>query len=220
VRPARLDRLAAQPPQLLVVVAEPGGRGRVGGETVAQHLLFPLGLRRLVLVQYLQSLLGGYGVGDIAKIHAPHDLLRAHIYEELPERLPFGLGVEVPDGVDDRPGCQMNDTLLWSYPPKLAVAGYATPEGAHVLCERLQGLPDDERSQSFDSGDAQLVAPPDSEREAVTFRIRVGFEDHVGRRVVGVLVHGVGAGEVFRGGEADVAGYDVGNGYGQDGPPR
>jgi hypothetical protein len=51
----------------------------------------------------------------------------------------------------------------------LAVTGYAAPKGAHVLRERLQGFTDDERGQSLYRRDAQLVAPADGEREAVTF---------------------------------------------------
>ena len=42
-------------------------------------------------------------------------------------------------------------------------------------------------------GDAQLVAPADGEGEPMAFKGAVGLEDHVGRRVVGGLVHRVRA---------------------------
>ena len=50
------------------------------------------------------------------------DLLRGHVDEQLPDRLLLLLGPEVPERVDDGRGGQVDDALLGSDPPQLAVA--------------------------------------------------------------------------------------------------
>src|SRR5919112_1355651 len=82
----------------------------------------------------------------------------------------------------------------------------------------LQRLPDYERGEGSHGDDAQLVASTDGEGETVAFDAlrRVGLQDDVCRRVVGGLVHRVGAVEVLRGGGTHVAGDDPGDGSAQD----
>src|SRR5918998_765186 len=106
----------------------------------------------------------------------------------------------------------MDDALLGPDPPELAVPRNVAPEGAHVLRERLEGSPDNQRGEGLDGGDAQLVAAPDGEGEAVPLEVGVRLQDRVGRRVVRGLVHGVRAVEVLGGREPYVAGHYPGYG--------
>src|SRR3712207_8988486 len=71
-------------------------------------------------------------------------------------------------------------------PPRSTLFPYTTlfrSEGAHVPCERIECPPNDEWGEGVYGGDAQLVAPADGEREAMSFEARVGLQDHVRRRV-------------------------------------
>ena len=52
---------------------------------------------------------------------------------------------------------------------------------------------DDQMAKGVDRRDADLVAAADRERQAVPFEPAVGLEDDVGRRVVRIGVHRVGA---------------------------
>ena len=84
--------------------------------------------RGLVAPQDLERFLGRYRVGDVAEVHATHELLRAHVHEQLPEWLAFGFGVEVPDRVHYSGGSQVYDALLGADPLQLAVARHPAPE--------------------------------------------------------------------------------------------
>ena len=55
---------------------------------------------------------------------------------------------------------------------------------------------DDEMPERLDRRRAHLVAAADRERQAVPFEPAVGLQDDVRRGVVGIRVHGVGAGAV------------------------
>jgi hypothetical protein len=48
------------------------------------------------------------------------DLLGGISASRSPERLAFGLGVEVPDRVDERAGGEVDDALLGAEPAELA----------------------------------------------------------------------------------------------------
>src|SRR5882724_1500726 len=76
--------------------------------------------------------------------------------------------------------------------------------------------------QRVDRGDLDIIAPPDGEGESVPLVSvgRVGAQDDVCGRVVGVRVHRVGAVELARGGETDVVGVDRGDAGGGRGHGR
>jgi hypothetical protein len=110
------------------------------------------------LAQDLQGLLGRYGVGYVAEVHATHELFGAHVDEELPEGLALDLRVEVPDSVDDGGGGEVYDALLRPEPPELAVARDPAPECAHAFREGLQGSPT--TSGAIDSIAATQISLP------------------------------------------------------------
>ncbi|GAB3995002.1 hypothetical protein GCM10029992_11060 [Glycomyces albus] len=72
------------------------------------------------------------------------------------------------------------------------------------LAEVVDLAADDVLGERLDRRAADVVAASDGEGEAVAFAAVVGVQDDVGRRVVGVGVHRVGAVEAARSGEADV----------------
>jgi hypothetical protein len=111
----------------------------------------------------------------------------------LPERLSLDLRPEIPDGVDDRSGRQVNDALLRSEPPQLAVTRERAPEGAHVREDVVETTADDEGRERLDRRATHLVAAADREREAVADDVFVvGTDDGVGGRVVRIRVHRIG----------------------------
>ena len=205
VREARIDRLLREPAQLGIVVAQPAGRGRVARVAVGFEIGQPLGLAHGTLAQQRERLIARDAVGDVAEVDQPHQLLGAHVGDEPPHRLALGLGPQVPHGIHHRGGRQVDRPLVRPDPAQLAVASDVVPEAAHVLGDPAQVEADHQMLQRADGGAADLVAAADGERQAVPFEPGlVGVEDDVGRRVVGVRVHRVGAVEMRRGREAHV----------------
>src|SRR6185312_4760511 len=117
--PAAGDRLATEATQLVVVVAEPAGRGRVGGVADLADRCFAFSFARGLATQNGERLVGRQGVGDVAEGDAGDELLRRHVDEQLPERLAFGLRVEIPDGVDDGGRRQVDGAFVRADPAQL-----------------------------------------------------------------------------------------------------
>ncbi len=78
-------------------------------------------------------------------------------------------------------------------PTQLGIVREASQKAAGPSDDLVNRFPDDEGLQRPDRLDDHFVAAPDRERESVAFMIAVGSQDHVGGRVVGILVDGVGA---------------------------
>ncbi|MCY1226868.1 hypothetical protein D9M72_391180 [compost metagenome] len=202
---ARIDRLLRESAQLFVGVAEPAGRGGVAGVALGFQRGDALGLADSRIAQQHQRFFGRDAVGDVAKVDAAHQLFRAHVRHQLPHRLAFGLGPQVPHRIDHRTGRQVNRALVGADPAQLAVGGDVPPEAAHVFGHPLQVEPDDQVTHRLDGRAADLVAAPDGEGQAVAFEPRlVGLEHDVRRGVVRVGVHRVGAVELLRSGKAHV----------------
>ena len=172
VRPALGDPFTTEPADLLVGVAEPTGRRRVRGISGALQLRFALPPSSARFARAVRPLRRSERVGDVSEIDASHDLLRTHVDEQLPQRLALDLRPEIPHGVDDRRGREVEHALLWADPAKLRIANDSPPERAHVGGDLLEGQADDERGQRLRGGHAQLVAASDRERQPVSFRRR------------------------------------------------
>ena len=124
-----VDRLLAEPPQLLVVIAEPARRGRVAGIALASRAwrcARPCRPRAFLRIASASSRRDR--VGQVAEIDDADDLLRRHVGDQPPDRLAGLLGQQVPDGVDHRAGGQMHGALVRADPAQLAVAGQVPPE--------------------------------------------------------------------------------------------
>ncbi len=192
---------------LLVVVAEPAGRRRVGGVPARAQVVLALlaaGRRR---AQQVDGLLRRERVGDVPEVDGRDELLRREVGQQAPQGHAPRLRPEIPDRVDDRRRREMHDALLRSQPAKLVVGDEAPPEAGEVARDAFERAPDDERLERADRGDTHLVAPAVRERQPVPGVIGVvGLEHDVRRGVVRAPVHRVGAGERARGREADVAG--------------
>src|SRR6478672_10171218 len=98
----------------------------------------------------------------------------------------------------------MDDAFLGTEPAELGVVCESFPEGGGAVGYLFQSFSHDERLQRPDRRNDHLVAAPDRERESMTLVIAVRSQNHVGRRVVGILVDGVGARVDERGRETDI----------------
>ncbi len=84
---AGIDRLAAQPAQLIVVIAEPAGRGGVAGIALALEDGDALRLAGLGLPKDGERLATIEDVGEVAIVDDVGDLLRRHVGDQTPDRL-------------------------------------------------------------------------------------------------------------------------------------
>ena len=203
---ARRYGFADECPDLDVVVAEPAGGRRVGGVARGDdRLLASCGFAPRVAEQ-IECFPGSQRVGDVAEVDACDKILRREIDEQLPQRLALDLGPEVPDRVDDRSGAEVDDTLLRTEPAQLAVRDEAPPEATHVGDDRLETPPDHERLERANRRDAHLRTATTRERQPVTFDsvVRIGAQNHIGRRIVRIGVHRIRPVERPRGREPHV----------------
>ena len=169
--PALGQRLAAQPPDLVVVVAEPADRCRVGRVAVATQLRLALGAGRGQASQAGERALRRQGVGDVPEVDQRDELLGRHVDEELPEWLAGGLRVEVPDRVDDGRRREVDDALLGTDPAQLAVADER--RARRRPCPRTASSverPTTSGRKRPDRGHDDLGAAPDRERQPVPFQ--------------------------------------------------
>jgi hypothetical protein len=186
------ERKTDEPIHLLVVVADPAGRGRVRRiAPLAQRALALLAPRRRGAKE-VDSLVGGDRVGDVAEVDGRHDLLRRQIGEKPPDRHAACLRPQVPDRIDDRSRRDVHHALLRPEPAELVLRDEAPPESGEVIGDAFERAPDDERLERADRCDADLGPAAVRERQSVTRKLRVvGVEDDVGGRVVGAAMHRV-----------------------------
>ena len=88
----------------------------------------------------------------------------------------------------------MNHAFLRPEPPQLRIRSEAPPETGEIRRNVIEPPTDHEVTERSNRGHADLVAASDRERQAVAVEAIVGAQDHVGGRVVGIDVDGVGAG--------------------------
>ena len=189
--PARGDGLPTQAHELVVVVAQPAGARRVGRVALLVQPGLALRTPGELLLEHRERGLGGERVAQVAPVDEVDQLLRGHVREDLPHRLPDGLADEVPGGVDHRGEPELDRPLGRAEPAQLAVGLQVPGEAAgvgHQLGDRPAPRPPADRLRRRER---ELVAAPDREREAVALQVGVGVQDDVGGRVVRRLVHGV-----------------------------
>ena len=98
----------------------------------------------------------------------------------------------------------MDRALFRADPAELAVAGERPPERRHVGGDVGEREPDNQRLQGLDGGDADLVAAPAGEGQAVPLQAFVtGMQGDVGGGVIRAFVHRVRAVEGQGGRNAD-----------------
>ena len=205
--PSRGERLAAQPPNLVVGITHPSGGRDVGRVAVLAHLRFAFAARREFRAQDVERVVASERVGEIAEVDACDELLGRHVGDEFPHRLALDFGVKIPDRIYDRRRREMNRAFLRTDPPELTFKRKPLPEAAEVGDDVVVLRADDEMLQRADRGDHNFVAAAECEGHAVAFEAvaRVGAQHYVGRGIVGVGVNGVGARERSRSWGSDVA---------------
>ena len=206
------DGLAAQPVQLVVVVAEPARGGGVGGVAVGEQRALAGRTAGTGPLQQLQRLLARERVGEVAEVHEVDELLGVEPGQQLPQRQPLALGAQVPQRVDHGADRHVHDALLGAEPAQLGVVDQLAPEPAEVGQDGLDLAAEEVPAQRLDRGHLHVVAPADREHEAVALEavVGVGAQPDVGGGVVGVGVHGVRPVERRRRGEPDVVGAQGG----------
>jgi hypothetical protein len=202
------DGLLGQPYQLLVVVTEPAGGRGVCRVSVLQQVRGALGAAGLGVAQDLKGLVTGEGVLEAAEVDQVDQLLRGELGQQPPDRFSGTAPVEVPDGVDDRRSGRVDGPLLRAQPAQLAVAGQPPGEAAEIGQYLLHRQLYDQRGQVPYGGDLDVVAASHGEGESVTLVRGARTDRHIGGRVVGLGVPGVGAVELPGGREPDVEGLD------------
>ena len=165
------------------------------------------------LLEDLERLVGCDRVGQVAEVDEVDQLLRRHRRDQLPQRQPGPLGLEIPQGVDHGADGHVHDALLRSEPAQVRVVDEASVGGAHVGEQVLDGLADEHVGHCLDGLGRDVVAAAGGEHEAGPDQAvaGVGGQRQVGRRVVRVGVHRVRAVELLGGGEPDVNGVRCGD---------
>ena len=171
------------------------------------------GFRSFISFQYRGRIFRRQSIGEVAERNARDNLFGRHIDEEFPQRLAFGFGVEVPDGINQRCSRQVNDALLGSQPTHLTVRRDLVPKGAEVFGQRFQRPPLHVMFESMDRGDADFITAPVGERDTITSQSlwTIGFQDDVGGRVIRIDIHRVRTVKRCRRWKANIASDDVGD---------
>ncbi len=119
-------------------------------------------------LQDRDRLIAGQHIGQVAVVDDIGDLLRRHLRDQLPDRLAGLLGEQVPDGVDDGAGREMDRALLRPDPAQLAVAGEMPPEACREgRRTSASSVPTTRCAHRLDRHAADVVAAADGEGEAV-----------------------------------------------------
>ena len=100
VREAIGERLLAQPPDLVVVVAQPARGGGVRGVPGRLELGDPLGLAGFGRPQDVQRLVRRQRVGQVAEVDEANELLGGHARHQAPQGHAAHLGEQVPDRIE------------------------------------------------------------------------------------------------------------------------
>jgi hypothetical protein len=148
---------------------------------------------------------------DVVEVDEADDLFRGHFGQELPEGLGFGSGVEIPDSVDQGGGGEMDHSFFRTEPTKLGVAGELMAEGGEVVGYGTECAVDGIAGQVADGVADELVAVAAGEGEAEAAEVMVGFENAVGRGVVGIFIDRVGAYVFARSWKAQIDDADAGD---------
>ena len=101
VVPPLSHRLAAQAANFVVRITQPSGAGGVSGVTLALEPGDALGLAWFGAAQQVKSLGRRQGIGQVAEIHAGHELFGREPAHQLPNRHSRMASVQVPQGIDD-----------------------------------------------------------------------------------------------------------------------
>jgi hypothetical protein len=164
VREPGLGGFADQSNDLVVGVPEPACRGGVGRVTGFEHLLEPRLTPAAHRAQQLYCLLPRQRVLDVAEVDCADELLRLQVHEQAEQRFALALSPQIPDGIDDRAGSEMDDPLLRSKPAQLILRRQASPETAHVGRDVVELPADDEVLESAHCRDDDLRATAVCER--------------------------------------------------------
>ena len=189
---ARRQGFAAECPDLDVVVAEPAGGRRVGGVARGDdHLLASCGFAPRVAEQ-IECFPRGQRVGDVAEVDACDKISSGErSTSSFHSGLRSILAQRFPDRVDDRSGAEVDDTLLRTEPAQLAVRDEAAqkPLMSATIASRLRPITNG--SSARIAATHTSVPRPLVNVDPVAFDsvVRIGAQNHIGRRIVRIGVH-------------------------------
>ena len=105
----------------------------------------------------------------------------------------------------------MLDALLRAEPAQLRIAHEHIPCETHVVEQFLDVASDEGFGHGVDGSDDDIIAAADGEDESVAGITGIRGDDNIGRGIIRIGVHGVGAGEGGRCRESEIIGGDFGN---------
>jgi len=204
VGPAGGEGFVAEAGDFLVAEADPACGCSVGGKAVDAEVFEAVMLAGAAFFEEGDGFFAGESVVDVVEVDDAGDALGFHLGEELPEGFLFGASVEVPYGVDEGGGGEVDDAFFRAEPAELRVAGELTAEGAEVVGDGAEDAALDGARKVAKGLTAELGSAAQRKGEAEAAEALVGFEDAVGSGVVRILVDGVGADAFPGGGKAEV----------------
>lgn len=181
--------LATEASEFVIRITEPAGRGGIAGVAVLPELCDAVGFTGFGIAQDGESFVLGESVSDVTKVDEADDFFRGHIGNELPNRFARAFSPEVPDGVDEGGGCEVDGALVRTYPAQLAVTCEMSPETPHIFLNFFEFHPLDAWPEGVDGGNANLGSASDGEGKSVSSEFAVGFKDNVSGGVVRVGIH-------------------------------
>ena len=212
-----VNRLRAEPRELVVGVAEPAGCRGIGRVTVPLQRPGAFRPASLSPFQQVQRLVGSEGVSEVAEVDEADDLFRGQLSQQPPQRFPGPPRGQVPARVHDGADRHVRDAAFRPQPAQRAVRDQRPVQAAQVGQDLVHVPPGEERLQRADRGHLHLVAPADREHVGVARQRLAGAgeigltrPDHeVSRGVIRAGVHRVRAVQPQRGREADVVGVET-----------
>ena len=161
--------------------------------------------------QNLDGFLRSEGIGQVAEVESRNELFGLHLGKEQPERLAGALGFEVPQSRKHGTDCHMFNALLRAEPAQLRIAHEHIPCETHVVEQFLDVTSDEGFGHGVDGSDDDIIAAADGEDESIAGITGICGDDNIGRGIIRIGVHGVGAGEGGRCRESEIIGGDFGN---------
>ena len=177
------DRLPAQPRELVVVVAEPAGRGGVGRIALARAAA-PRARARpgSACAQDLQRLVAGEGVGEVAEVDQVDDLLGRHPASSCHSGRPARLAFRSQSALTTAPMAMC--MTPFSGPSQRSWESWTSSRHRPPRSrEHVLDVPTNQvRREALDRGDLHVVAAADGEHEAVPVQPVVGVGARSERR--------------------------------------
>ena len=171
---------AHQITNLIITVPQPPRAGGVGRQAATGKLFSAGSARCRVITEDGKCVVRWQRVADIAELDTVDQRFRRHVGEQLPQRLVFFPGIQIPNRVDQSTDAEVQDALFRAEPAELSVVGQLEPEAAHVRDDILEGATHNDVLHHLDHRSADFIAASERECDAVSSQAGdVSLDRHV-----------------------------------------